>query len=147
MFDAAADIPQGEIKAYRSFAFSSALADPIHDPFFSVENAIGWITLRGYQLYLEHDDSDIRAYRTCIMMLSDDFLGHLFFSLDNTDAWINLIAFQFPCSLSGCILCELLCAFQGPLTVLPHGLSSKQSHLVYSIILYPIFVFLESIQP
>ncbi|KAJ7793297.1 hypothetical protein B0H14DRAFT_2622997 [Mycena olivaceomarginata] len=61
MFDATADIPQGEIKAYRSF---------------------------GYQLYLEHDDSDvslrvwnpdkatptqIRVYRTC--MLSGDFLG------------------------------------------------------------------------
>ncbi|KAF7334136.1 hypothetical protein MVEN_02319500 [Mycena venus] len=33
MFDAAADIPKGEIKDYRSFAFPFALADPTYDPF------------------------------------------------------------------------------------------------------------------
>jgi hypothetical protein len=27
-------------------------------------------------------------------MLGDHFLGHLFFDLDNTEAWINLVAFQ-----------------------------------------------------
>ncbi|KAJ7875053.1 hypothetical protein B0H13DRAFT_1894316 [Mycena leptocephala] len=56
MFEGAANISQGEIKAYRRFAFPPALGDSTHDPFFSVEHAPDWITSRGYQLYLEHDD-------------------------------------------------------------------------------------------
>jgi hypothetical protein len=39
-----------------SQAFPPALGDSTHDPFFSVEHAPDWITSRGYQLYLEHDD-------------------------------------------------------------------------------------------
>ncbi|KAJ7898108.1 hypothetical protein B0H13DRAFT_1884419 [Mycena leptocephala] len=89
MFEAAETIPSGEIKAYRHFAFPPALGDPSHNPFFSVENASSWITSHGYQLYLQHNDSDkssslwdpdkatvnqIRAYRNY--------------------AWINLVAFQ-----------------------------------------------------
>ncbi|KAJ7858017.1 hypothetical protein B0H14DRAFT_3447534 [Mycena olivaceomarginata] len=107
MFEAAETIPSGEIKSYRDFAFPPALGDPAHSPFFSVENASAWITSHGYQLYLQHNDSDepaslwdpdkatvvqIRAYRN--YMLGDHFLGHLFFDLDNTDAWINPVAFQ-----------------------------------------------------
>ncbi|KAJ7789038.1 hypothetical protein B0H14DRAFT_2627657 [Mycena olivaceomarginata] len=105
MFEAAETIPSGEIKAYRRFAFPPALGDPSHNPFFSVENASAWITSHGYQLYLQHNDSEsslwdpdkatvnqIRAYRN--YMLGDHFLGHLFFDLDNTEAWINLVAFQ-----------------------------------------------------
>ncbi|KAJ7791551.1 hypothetical protein B0H14DRAFT_3566646 [Mycena olivaceomarginata] len=36
--------------------------------------------------------NQIRAYRN--YMLGGHFLGHLFFDLDNTEAWINLVAFQ-----------------------------------------------------
>ncbi|KAF8218094.1 hypothetical protein K438DRAFT_1952938 [Mycena galopus ATCC 62051] len=100
-----AEILQGEIKSYRSFAFPPALWDRTHDPFFSVENSITWITSRGYQLYLEHDDaqtslslwdpdqvtpSQIRAY--CSVMIGDAYIEHSFFSLDNTDSWISLLA-------------------------------------------------------
>ncbi|KAJ7752394.1 hypothetical protein B0H14DRAFT_2635769 [Mycena olivaceomarginata] len=114
MFEAAETIPSGVIKAYRdfvgisfTFAFTPALGDPTHTPFLSVENASAWITSHEYQLYLQHNDSDefpslwdpdkatvnqIRAYRNYI--LGDHFLGHFFFDLDNTDAWINPIAFQ-----------------------------------------------------
>ncbi|KAJ7830055.1 hypothetical protein B0H14DRAFT_2593548 [Mycena olivaceomarginata] len=63
--------------------FPSALGDPAHSPFFSVENASTWITSHGYQLYLQHNDSDepaslwdpdkatvvqIRAYRNYAYM-------------------------------------------------------------------------------
>ncbi|KAJ7907381.1 hypothetical protein B0H13DRAFT_2273700 [Mycena leptocephala] len=75
--------------------------------FFSVENATTWITPLGFQLYLLQDDTvvstslynpedastkELRAYRSC--MVGDDFLGHTFFSLENTAAWINPGAFQ-----------------------------------------------------
>ncbi|KAJ7911671.1 hypothetical protein B0H13DRAFT_2660420 [Mycena leptocephala] len=107
MFEEAADISPKEIKAYRNFAFPAALSDPTNDPFFSVENATTWITSLGYQLYLLQDDTvvstssynpedastkELRAYRNC--MVGDDFLGHPFFSLENTAVWINPAAFQ-----------------------------------------------------
>ncbi|KAJ7894026.1 hypothetical protein B0H13DRAFT_2276534 [Mycena leptocephala] len=107
MFEGAANISQGEIKAYRRFAFPPALGDSTHDPFFSVEHAPDWITSRGYQLYLEHDDggeavgswnpdnatpTQVRAYRA--HMISEHYIGHRFFSLDNTDLWIRDLAFQ-----------------------------------------------------
>ncbi|KAJ7920615.1 hypothetical protein B0H13DRAFT_1867343 [Mycena leptocephala] len=107
MFEAAGDISQGDIKAYRRFAFPPALGDPTHDPFFSVENAPDWITSRGYQLYLEHDNGNIavgswdtdnatptqvRSYRNC--MVGESYLHHPSFSLDNSESWISLLAFQ-----------------------------------------------------
>ncbi|KAF7371862.1 hypothetical protein MVEN_00043200 [Mycena venus] len=123
MFDAATGMTQREIKVYRGFlsvlstlpnnfqycpqAFPSVLGNPGHDPFFSIEDATRWVTSRGYQLYLEQDDTrmaisswdpdeatpaQIRAYRT--YMVSEDYLGHPFFSLDNSDSWINPVAFQ-----------------------------------------------------
>ncbi|KAJ7172777.1 hypothetical protein C8R43DRAFT_1208781 [Mycena crocata] len=107
MFEEAANISQREIKAYRKFAFTSALAESTHDPFFSVENATQWITSLGYQLYLEHDDSEVsqsswtpdeasmaqlKHFR--YYMVSDEYLGHPFFSLEHTDRWINLVAFE-----------------------------------------------------
>ncbi|KAJ7312689.1 hypothetical protein DFH08DRAFT_821852 [Mycena albidolilacea] len=49
MFEAAETIPSGEIKAYRDFFGIS---------FTSVENASAWITSHGYQLYLQHNDSE-----------------------------------------------------------------------------------------
>ncbi|KAJ7912629.1 hypothetical protein B0H13DRAFT_1874611 [Mycena leptocephala] len=107
MFEAAGNISQGDIKAYRRFAFPPALGDSTHDPFFSVENAPDWITSRGYQLYLEHDNGDIavgswdtdnatptqvRSCRNC--MVGGSYLHHPFFSLDNSESWISLLAFQ-----------------------------------------------------
>ncbi|KAJ7481297.1 hypothetical protein B0H11DRAFT_2193481 [Mycena galericulata] len=106
MFETAADIPTGEIKAYRKFAFPAALGNATHDPFFSVENAASWITSHGYQLYLEYNDSEtttswspddasakqLKGYRS--HMISEEYVDHPFFSLENTDTWINLIPFQ-----------------------------------------------------
>ncbi|KAJ7835869.1 hypothetical protein B0H13DRAFT_1913360 [Mycena leptocephala] len=107
MFEEAADISPKEIKAYRNLAFPAALSDPTNDLLFSVENATTWITSLGFQLYLLQDDTvvftpsyspedastkELRAYRGC--MVGDDFLGHAFFSLENTAAWINPGAFQ-----------------------------------------------------
>ncbi|KAJ7860306.1 hypothetical protein B0H13DRAFT_1901072 [Mycena leptocephala] len=107
MFEAAGNISQGDIKAYRRFAFPPARGDSTHDPFFSVENAPDWITSRGYQLYLKHDNGDIavgswdtdnatptqvRSYRNC--MVGESYLHHPFFSLDNSESWISLLAFQ-----------------------------------------------------
>ncbi|KAJ7303133.1 hypothetical protein DFH08DRAFT_977204 [Mycena albidolilacea] len=96
----------GEIKAYRKFAFPSALSDPAHSPFFSIEEAPSWITSHGYQLFLTHDDSEtatswdldnastkqLKAYRS--HMVSEYYQDHPFFSLENTEAWISLIPFQ-----------------------------------------------------
>ncbi|KAJ7933265.1 hypothetical protein B0H13DRAFT_1856295 [Mycena leptocephala] len=36
--------------------------------------------------------TQVRAYRAHIV--AEQYLGHLFFSLDNSEAWINLVAFQ-----------------------------------------------------
>ncbi|KAJ6619645.1 hypothetical protein B0H10DRAFT_1946692 [Mycena sp. CBHHK59/15] len=107
MFDAAENLSQREIKAYRNFAFPEQLGDSGHDPFFSVENAPNWVTSFGYQLYLDHDDAvtpsslwtpedastkQLRAYRE--YLLSEEYLGHPFFNLENLETWINLVAFQ-----------------------------------------------------
>ncbi|KAJ7835672.1 hypothetical protein B0H14DRAFT_3871012 [Mycena olivaceomarginata] len=108
MFEEAADFTSGEIKAYRKFVFPDALAAPDHDPFFSVENAPSWITSLGFQLYLTYDDdsgdsnslwtSDIastiqlKAYRSYI--LSDQYVGHSYFSLENPESWINPCPFE-----------------------------------------------------
>ncbi|KAJ7153860.1 hypothetical protein C8R43DRAFT_1126536 [Mycena crocata] len=89
-------------------AFPEALRNPANDPFFSVENATSWITSFGLQLYLEQDDTrapatslwspddasttQLKAYRN--YMLSDEFKNHTFFNLENTETWINPLAFQ-----------------------------------------------------
>ncbi|KAJ7777644.1 hypothetical protein DFH07DRAFT_766394 [Mycena maculata] len=103
IFDAAADILQADVKAYRTFF--NALGDPDNDPFFSVENAPNWITSHGYQLFLQSDESTVvsrnpedasprqlKAYRKFI--LSDEYITHPFFSLENTVTWINPVSFQ-----------------------------------------------------
>ncbi|KAJ7247238.1 hypothetical protein C8J57DRAFT_1523021 [Mycena rebaudengoi] len=107
MFLQAAELSLAEIKYYRNFAFTEALGNPAHDPFFSVENAPSWMTSLGYQLYVLHDDSvestvswnpedastkDLKAYRSLI--LTEKYQTHPFFSLENLDAWINPPAFQ-----------------------------------------------------
>ncbi|KAJ6565037.1 hypothetical protein DFH09DRAFT_1082148 [Mycena vulgaris] len=63
-------------------AFTEALGNPAHVPFFSVENMLSWMTSLGYQLYVLHDDSvestaswnpenasteDLKAYRSLIL--------------------------------------------------------------------------------
>ncbi|KAJ6629794.1 hypothetical protein B0H10DRAFT_2184143 [Mycena sp. CBHHK59/15] len=105
IFEAVADIPQADVKAYRKSAFPDALGDPTNDPFFSVENAPHWMTSYGYQLFFESDESPVvsrnpedasprqfKAYRK--YMLSDQYIAHPFFSLDNMDRWINPVVFQ-----------------------------------------------------
>ncbi|KAJ7936884.1 hypothetical protein B0H13DRAFT_2430847 [Mycena leptocephala] len=88
-------------------AFTDALTNPHHDPFFSVENAPLWITSLGFQLYALHDDSvihtthwtpddastrELKAYRSYI--LPENYQNHPFFGLEDPDAWINPVAFQ-----------------------------------------------------
>ncbi|KAJ6479038.1 hypothetical protein C8R45DRAFT_933816 [Mycena sanguinolenta] len=73
MFEAAADFSQREIKQYRLFSFSPALGEQTHNPFFPVEDATSWMTL---------------------MMLSEEYQNHPFFSLENTERWINPAPFQ-----------------------------------------------------
>ncbi|KAF8145124.1 hypothetical protein K438DRAFT_1992171 [Mycena galopus ATCC 62051] len=107
MFEQAAELSPSEIKAYRNFAFTDTISNPGNDPFFSVDNAVFWISSLGYQLYLLHNDSVVSsthwspedastkqliAYRAYI--LADQYVGHPFFSLENPDIWINPIAFQ-----------------------------------------------------
>ncbi|KAJ7754876.1 hypothetical protein B0H16DRAFT_1458907 [Mycena metata] len=107
MFEEAANLPRGEVKAYRAFAFPDALALPDHDPFFSLENAPSWITSHAFQLYLMQDDSvtpgspwtvdnasaiQLKAYRGHI--ISNQYLGHPYFSLENPEMWINPRPFE-----------------------------------------------------
>ncbi|KAF8199340.1 hypothetical protein K438DRAFT_1966548 [Mycena galopus ATCC 62051] len=113
MFEEAADLSQGEIKAYRTFVFPDALADPGHDPFFSVENAPHWVTSHGFQLYLTYKDSAIttslwtpdnasvtqlKAYQCYI--LGKDYMGHPYFSLETPEAWINPQLFEAYMSIT-----------------------------------------------
>ncbi|KAJ6523961.1 hypothetical protein DFH09DRAFT_1096328 [Mycena vulgaris] len=86
-------------------AFPAALGDPDHKPFFSVEDPTVWITSLRYQLFLLHDDSevfpsswnaedesarDLKAYRSYV----EKYLDLPFFSLENTERWINPTAFE-----------------------------------------------------
>jgi hypothetical protein len=64
MFAQAAELALSELKAYRAFVsfffpeplqpfiglqtFTDALSNPLHDPFFSAENAPLWITSLGF---------------------------------------------------------------------------------------------------
>ncbi|KAJ7040166.1 hypothetical protein C8F04DRAFT_1391946 [Mycena alexandri] len=108
MFEEAADLPRGEVKAYRTFAFPDALALPDHDPFFSMENAPSWITSHGLQLYLMYDDSvtpdspwtadnasatQLKAYRGYI--LSDQYLGHPYFNPKPFEAYMSMMYGSF----------------------------------------------------
>ncbi|KAJ7824717.1 hypothetical protein B0H14DRAFT_2596999 [Mycena olivaceomarginata] len=106
MFPQAADLSPGEIKAYRTWAFTHALGDPDNDPFFSVEDAPLWITSSGYQLHVLHDDLEIfshwvpedastkqlKAFRNYIV--GEEYQSHRFFSLEHPEKWIGPIAFQ-----------------------------------------------------
>ncbi|KAJ7810417.1 hypothetical protein B0H14DRAFT_2607365 [Mycena olivaceomarginata] len=98
MFSQAAELSLNEIKAYRKWAFPDALGSPDHDPFFSVENALAWMTSSGYQLHALHDDPVISSsYWTpedasTKYILSDEYQLHPF--LENPGQWISPIAFQ-----------------------------------------------------
>ncbi|KAF8185557.1 hypothetical protein K438DRAFT_1765781 [Mycena galopus ATCC 62051] len=109
MFEEAADLSPGEIKTYRKFVFPDAIADPGHNPFFSVENAPRWVTLHGFQLYLTYDDSvittslwtpdnaavtQLKAYRATNKILGEDYVTHPCFSLETPEAWINPQPFE-----------------------------------------------------
>ncbi|KAJ7044276.1 hypothetical protein C8F04DRAFT_1356635 [Mycena alexandri] len=113
MFEEAADFTQGEVKAYRKFAFPDALAVPGHDPFFSVEDAPSCVISHRFQLYLTYDDSalvtspwtpdnasatQLKAYRSYI--LSDQYLGHPYFSLESPETWINPEVFETYMSMT-----------------------------------------------
>ncbi|KAJ6522501.1 hypothetical protein DFH09DRAFT_1097081 [Mycena vulgaris] len=90
MFLQAAELSLTEIKSYRNFssyslftidmqAFTEALGNPAHDPFFSVENVLSWMISLGYQFWNPEDAStkDLKAYRSLI--LSEKYQTHPFF--------------------------------------------------------------------
>ncbi|KAJ7215836.1 hypothetical protein GGX14DRAFT_391519 [Mycena pura] len=58
-FSAASSLSPNEVKMYRAFMFSSNLADPSNQPFFSIENASRWMTALGFQLYQDHDSTSV----------------------------------------------------------------------------------------
>ncbi|KAJ7268270.1 hypothetical protein C8J57DRAFT_1227989 [Mycena rebaudengoi] len=105
-FDAS-DIPLNKVKSYRKFTFPAVLGEPGHDPFFSSESPASWIISTGYQLFLTHDDAisglssfspenattkQLKAYRSHIV--TEKYQDHSFFSLENADTWIKLVAFE-----------------------------------------------------
>ncbi|KAJ7700643.1 hypothetical protein B0H14DRAFT_3651026 [Mycena olivaceomarginata] len=70
-------------------------------------------------------------------MLDDHFLGHLFFDLDNTDAWINPVAFQtYMDTLSSSVSCWIFCKALAPLpeatlgSLLPDRVPSSRASFV-----------------
>ncbi|KAJ7321687.1 hypothetical protein DFH08DRAFT_818550 [Mycena albidolilacea] len=99
MFNTAIDLPQGEIKAYRKFAFPYTHSDPAHNPFFSIEEVPSWITSHGYQLFLTHNNLETATSwdlddASTKQLKGEYYQDHPFFSLENTKAWINLVPFQ-----------------------------------------------------
>jgi hypothetical protein len=60
MFNTAIDLLRGKARDIWDIiccqAFPSALSDPAHNPFFSIEEAPSWITSHGYQLFLTHNN-------------------------------------------------------------------------------------------
>ncbi|KAJ7854187.1 hypothetical protein B0H14DRAFT_3449787 [Mycena olivaceomarginata] len=101
MFDAAADFTTSEVVEYRRFIFPLLLGDSTHVPFFSVEDAPGWMTARGSALYqgvnlAEHLDPlrdhryaslrQLRAYRE--QVVGEAYVNHPFFQVDRAEDWV-----------------------------------------------------------
>ncbi|KAJ7059400.1 hypothetical protein C8F01DRAFT_1254332 [Mycena amicta] len=96
--DAIARLSLRDRREYRKFVFPESVADPTHDPFFSLEHASSWITSRGLQLFLSWDDSELHAFDVELIpgdelmdyrseILPDTYIAHPFFSLDNAATW------------------------------------------------------------
>ncbi|KAJ7347234.1 hypothetical protein DFH08DRAFT_808993 [Mycena albidolilacea] len=111
MFEAVETIPSREIKAYRDFVGISVTlgynaVNPSLRPLHLLSGIPPIIPFSRWKMQVlgSHPtdtslwDPDkatvnqIRVYRN--YMLGNHFLGHFFFHLDNTNAWINPIAFQ-----------------------------------------------------
>ncbi|KAJ7318610.1 hypothetical protein DFH08DRAFT_971348 [Mycena albidolilacea] len=101
MFDAAADFTTGEVVEYRRVMFPPLLGDSMHVPFFSIEDAPGWMTARGYALYQELNPAErldplqghryaslrqLRAYRE--QVVGEAYVHHPFFQVDLADDWV-----------------------------------------------------------
>ncbi|KAJ6459589.1 hypothetical protein C8R45DRAFT_942146 [Mycena sanguinolenta] len=90
MFEGAADFSQREIKQYRLFSFPPALGEPTHDPFLSVEDATSWMTSHAPRMQLQNSS----GLTVSMQILSEEYQNHPFFSLENTERWINPAPFQ-----------------------------------------------------
>ncbi|KAJ7192856.1 hypothetical protein GGX14DRAFT_593939, partial [Mycena pura] len=99
--EAVANFTNGNFKTYRKFLFPPALADPQHDPYFSIEGYASWITDGGLDLFniyqpatepatkIDVDDvrgTELREYRALIV--PETYQAHPFFSLDNAEKWV-----------------------------------------------------------
>ncbi|KAJ7185164.1 hypothetical protein GGX14DRAFT_581220 [Mycena pura] len=89
--------------SYREFAFPASIAQPDHDPFFSLENPSSWITAMGWELFKWQEsmrtevDMDEICHTQLLefreMIVAPQYLEHKFFSLNNTQEWVRLGAF------------------------------------------------------
>ncbi|KAJ7209993.1 hypothetical protein GGX14DRAFT_543037 [Mycena pura] len=92
----------GDVRDYRGFIFPPELADVKHDPLFSLEHPLSWVTSRGLQLFLLAVDapipestfdvnnvsfSELVGYRAEVV--PQTYLTHPFFSLDNAMRWVR----------------------------------------------------------
>ncbi|KAJ7064494.1 hypothetical protein C8F01DRAFT_1080806 [Mycena amicta] len=112
--DAIARLSLRDRREYRKFVFPESVADPTHDPFFSLEHASSWITSRGLQLFLSWDDSELHAFDVELIpgdelmdyrseILPDTYIAHPFFSLDNAATWRTRHLFTVMLNLLGVV--------------------------------------------
>ncbi|KAJ7190068.1 hypothetical protein GGX14DRAFT_580166 [Mycena pura] len=101
--DTVLELSRRDMISYREFAFPASIAQPDHNPFFSLENPSSWITVMGWELFkrqesmeTEVDVDEIRHSQLLEfreMIVAPQYLEHKFFSLDNTQEWVRLGAF------------------------------------------------------
>ncbi|KAJ7883220.1 hypothetical protein B0H14DRAFT_2565012 [Mycena olivaceomarginata] len=98
LFDAAADFTTGEVVEYRQVMFPPWLGDSTHIPFFSVEDAPGWMTAHGYALYqelnlascvrIESSTSPFTSFIGLFHVVGEAYVNHPFFQVDRTEDWV-----------------------------------------------------------
>ncbi|KAJ7189584.1 hypothetical protein GGX14DRAFT_608843 [Mycena pura] len=101
--DTVLELSRRDMISYREFAFPASIAQPDHDPFFSLENPSSWITAMGWELFKWQEsmrtevDMDEICHTQLLefreMIVAPQYLEHKFFSLNNTQEWVRLGAF------------------------------------------------------
>ncbi|KAJ7775832.1 hypothetical protein B0H14DRAFT_2631802 [Mycena olivaceomarginata] len=76
--------------------FPPLLGDSTHVPFFSVEDAPGWMTARGYALYQEFNLAerlDLLRPHLCAYR-EQAYVNHPFFQVDRAEDWVAPVLFN-----------------------------------------------------
>ncbi|KAJ7049416.1 hypothetical protein C8F01DRAFT_1378655 [Mycena amicta] len=124
--EVALELTRRDMVSYRTFAFPPAVAQPGHDPFFSLEDPSSWITANGTRTEVDIDGirrSELVDFRALIV--PPQYIDHGFFSLDNAQEWVCLGAFASyalskapsasrPIDLFTRIFSCILCLFVSP---------------------------------